>query len=115
MMQFRPFILALAALAAGVSTFTAISPALASERGVLVSYDDLNLGSRAGRAMLESRIERAAEIVCGTANPTELDIAAGVAACREDAIASARAQVAALARGESLAALRVGRAVRAAD
>jgi UrcA family protein len=114
MMQFRPFILALAAVAAGLTTFTAVSPALASDGGVVVSYDDLNLRSAAGRATLNARIARAAIMVCGTALNTELDIAAGVNACRADVVASARAQVAALDDGESLAELRVGRSVRAA-
>lgn len=49
-MQFRPFILALAALAAGVSTFTAVSPALASEQSVAAGHGDRDRSSEAGRA-----------------------------------------------------------------
>ena len=108
-MQIRPFILAVAAAAAGLSTFTAISPALAAESGVLVQYEDLNLASAAGRAALEARLDRAASQVCGTAFINELDIAAGVNACREDSIAVAREQLRAVA-GERTASLRVVRA-----
>lgn len=107
-MQFRPFILAVAAVAAGLSTFTAVGPAIAAENGVLVAYEDLNLGSAAGRAALDARIERAASRVCGTAFINELDIAAGVDACRDDTIAAARRQL--RAGGERYTALRVVRA-----
>ena len=109
-MQFRPFILAVAALAAGLSTFTAVGSAVAAESGIAVHYEDLNLRSAAGRATLDSRIERAARMLCGTANIYELDIAAGIDACRAETIAAARAQVGAGA-GEDYAALRVVRAV----
>ena len=114
-MQFRPFILAAAVVAAGLSTFTAVSPAFASGSGVAVAYQDLNLNSAAGRATLDARIERAARLVCGTAFINELDIAAGVNACREDVIASARAQRDAILGGEGYAELRVNRSVRAAN
>ncbi len=106
----RPFLFAVAAvaMAAGATTAT-VSPARAEAGQVLVRHDDLNLASAAGRAVLEARLERAARQVCGTAFINELDIAAGVAACRADAIAGAREQ---LRAGESYAALR---AVRAAN
>jgi UrcA family protein len=100
MMQFRPFILAAAVLAAGLTTLTATAPAFASESSVTVAHGDLNLNSAAGRAVLDARIERAARQICGTAFINELDIAAGVAACRRDVIAAARAQRDALVGGE---------------
>jgi UrcA family protein len=109
MMQFRPFMLAVAAAAAGLATFSAVSPAIASEAGVRVAYADLNLESAAGRAVLERRLDRAARSVCGTALHIELHIAAGVEACRADTIAAARQQLGAAA-GEQYAALRVVRA-----
>lgn len=114
-MQFRPFILAAAVVAAGLSTLTAVSPAFASGSGVSIAYDDLNLGSAAGRAALDARIERAARLVCGTAFINELDIASGVDACREDVIAAARAQRDAILAGDRYAELRVDRSVRAAN
>ena len=106
----RPFLFAVAAVAVALGTTAAtVSPAYATESGVLVSYEDLNLNSAAGRAALEARINRAATRVCGTANILELDIAAGVNACREDAIAAAREQLRS-ASGERHAALSVVRA-----
>ena len=106
----RPFLFAVAAVAVALGATTAtVSPAFAAGTGeVLVQHDDLNLASPAGRAVLEARLERAARIVCGTAFINELDIAAGVEACRSDAIAAARQQL----RGGSYSALR---AVRAAN
>ena len=110
MMSPRPFLFAVAAVAVALGTTAAtVSPVYAAESGVVVQYDDLNLGSAAGRAVLEARIDRAASRVCGTYNILELDIAAGVNACREDAIAAARAQLRSTS-GERHAALRVVRA-----
>ncbi|HEX9932138.1 MAG TPA: UrcA family protein [Allosphingosinicella sp.] len=108
-MQFRPFILAVAAAAAGLATFTAVSPAIAADGSVVVAYEELNLNSAAGRAVLDRRIERAARQVCGTAFINELDIAAGVNACLAETIAAARRQLGE-ATGEHHAALRVVRA-----
>jgi UrcA family protein len=117
MMQIRPFILAAAVVAAGLTTMTAVSPAFAGarDRSVTVATDDLNLASPAGRATLDNRIENAARVVCGTALTTELDYAATVAACRADVLAAAHAQRDAILGGESYAELRVGRSVRAAN
>ncbi len=114
-MQFRPFILAAAVAAAGLSTFTAVGPAIASDSGVAVQHADLNLASAAGRATLDRRIDRAARQVCGTALTIELDLAAEVNACRSDVIAGARAQRDALIGGIEVAELRVARTVRSAN
>lgn len=105
----RPFLFAVAALAvaAGATTAT-VSPAYAAANEVVVQHEDLNLASAAGRAALDRRISRAASIVCGTALNIELDIAAGVEACREATIAVARQQL--RAASEDYAALRVVRA-----
>jgi UrcA family protein len=106
----RPFLFAVAAVAAAVgATSATVGPAFAADGRVLVQYEDLNLESAAGRAVLERRLDRAARSVCGTANIVELDIAAGVNACREGTIAAARQQ---LRSAETYAALR---AVRAAN
>jgi len=106
----RPFLFAVAAaaMALGATTVT-VNPAFAATSDeVLVQHEDLNLASAAGRAVLEARIDRAARTVCGTAFINELDIAAGIEACRSDAIAAARRQL----RGDGYAELR---AVRAAN
>lgn len=103
----RPFLFAVAAVAVAVGATTAtVSPAFAAGGAVLVQYEDLNLNSAAGQAVLERRLDRAARSVCGTAFINELDIAAGVNACREDTIAAARRQ---LRSGDSYAAVRVVR------
>jgi len=114
-MQVRPFILAAAVAAAGLSTLTAVSPALASGAGVSVRHADLNLASAAGRAALDRRIDRAARQVCGTALTVELDLAAEIEACRADVLAEARAQRDALVSGIELAELRAARSVRSAN
>ena len=114
-MKFRPFILAAAVAAAGLSTFTAVGPAMASDAGVAVQHDDLNLTSAAGRATLDRRINRAARRVCGTALTIELDLAAEVNSCRADVIAAARPQRDALVNGIEVAVLRVNRSVRSAN
>lgn len=114
-MQVRPLILAAAVAAAGLSTFTAVAPALASEAGVPVQHADLNLASAAGRAALDRRIDRAARQVCGTALTIELELAGEVNACRADVMANARAQRDALVGGIEVAELRVARSVRSAN
>ena len=114
-MQIRPFILAAAVAAAGLSTLTAVAPAMASDTGVSVQHEDLNLASAAGRAALDRRIDRAARQVCGTALTIELDLAAEVTACRADVMAEAHAQRDAILGGIELAELRVGRSVRSAN
>lgn len=114
-MQFRPFILAAAVAAAGLSTFAAVGPAIAAEAGVAVQHEDLNLSTAAGRAVLDRRIDRAARLVCGTALTIELELAGEVNSCRADVIASTRARRDALVGGQSYAELRVTRTVRAAN
>ena len=104
----RPFLFAVAAVAVALGVTSAtVSPAFAAGRSVLVHYQDLNLDSAAGRAVLDRRLERAARAVCGTAPIVELDSAAEVDACREETIAAARRQ---LRSRETYAALRPVRA-----
>lgn len=61
--------LALAAFAA----FPMNAGAQPSDREITVSYDDLNLNSKAGAAVLLARISAAAERVCGP-QPSLLDL-----------------------------------------
>ncbi len=95
MMSPRPFLFAVAAIAVAVgSTAATVSPAFASPAARSIAYDDLNLASARGRAVLEARIANAARMICGTALTVELDIAAGVNACRADVTSQARQQIA---------------------
>lgn len=68
-MTFKSIIAALAIAALPVAAL-----AQAGGREVTVSYDDLNLTSKSGAAVLLSRIEAAAERVCGP-RPGLLDLA----------------------------------------
>ena len=107
----RPFLFAVAAAAAAIgSTAATVSPALAAESGIMVPHQDLNLGTAAGRAALDGRIQRAATRICGSALINELKFAAEVAACRADVVATAQEQRDALIGGQRYAAVRVVRA-----
>lgn len=68
-------------------TVAAASPAAASS-SVRVAYGDLDLGSAAGRAMLDQRLRRAAGDVCDNVAVEGLAMAA---ACRREALVEARA------------------------
>ena len=90
----------------------AASPALAAPPEAqtrIVSYADLDLGSAAGRARLEARIDRAVRAVCGRAAIKDLNALDQVLECRAESLADANAQ---LRRGEVLIAVaRPGRIV----
>ena len=91
----RPYILAAAALVAGLNIGLAAgaAPAFASSpEGITVSYADLNLASVAGRDILDRRIAGAAEQLCGQARPVELSWAAAVETCRAETIALTQPQ-----------------------
>jgi UrcA family protein len=91
-MKVRSTLLALAAVAAAtLMTGIAVSPAVAGET-VAVPYGDLDLASAAGRARLDSRVFRAATMICGRYDPRELRLSALSRACRDDAIAGVRGQ-----------------------
>jgi UrcA family protein len=73
------------------STLVATTAGHAAESdSVRVSYADLNLASDTGQRILESRIVRAARIVCVYDDSRDLDLAPEVNACRSDAVADAR-------------------------
>jgi UrcA family protein len=91
--------IALAAAACVPATLSTVlpTPAVAADIVVApaaitvrVSYADLNLASAQGRAVLDRRIAGAARSICGSFFPADLEMAALVKDCREDAIASAR-------------------------
>jgi UrcA family protein len=58
-------------------------------RQIHVRYDDLNIHTDAGAALLLQRIHAAAERVCAASSPRDLGQLAAVKACTEHAIATA--------------------------
>lgn len=95
-MSLRSIALAATACAAAALPLTA-APATAADITavpetvtVRVSYADLNLATAQGRARLDRRIAGAARSICGSFFPADLEMAALVQTCRDDAIASAR-------------------------
>ena len=111
-MNVRSTLLALAAVAAAtLMTGIAAGPAMAHEAAIAVPYGDLNLASPAGRVRLDSRIFRAATLICGRYDPRELRMSALSRACRDEAISGARGQrEAALAGGANYASASVSQA-----
>jgi UrcA family protein len=96
-MSLRSIALTAAACVAATLSTTVPMPAAAADITVMpdtitvrVSYADLNLATSQGRAQLDRRIAGAARSICGSYFPVDLEMAALVQNCREDAIASAR-------------------------
>ena len=84
----------IAGTAALVATFVTVAmatPLRAQPLEVKVAYGDLDIASRTGAAELQARINRAAAQVCGHRNAGNLS---SVNACRREAAAAARGQVA---------------------
>lgn len=99
------FLALAAALAAAVAT-----PAFARTGSVTVGYGDLNLASRAGRQVLDQRIDGAARQLCGAFSPLQLKMNALSRSCRAEVLADARAQVARVVVDDQFASLAVSRA-----
>lgn len=80
--------------AASAASAAVISPAVAAPnlivRTAMVSYADLDLGTEAGVATLDTRIRTAVRDVCGSVTSPGLRANAEVRECRKDALASAR-------------------------
>ena len=92
-MSVRTPVLAAAAIAAMIVNVAAVAPVLAQPMpSVEVHFADLNLGSDAGRTVLDRRIANAADQLCGEARPIELTLNAAVQACRSETIALAQPQ-----------------------
>jgi UrcA family protein len=79
------------AFAATMLNVGAISPAAAASTA-RVSYRDLDLGTSAGQTELTERLHRASARVCDSVAPTMLAMTMD---CRSDALARARADLAA--------------------
>jgi UrcA family protein len=62
-------------------------------RQVNVSYSDLNLGTASGRAVLKSRIRKAAERVCGLDDNPQLRAFKGAQACVDRSVGAAMARL----------------------
>jgi UrcA family protein len=83
-----------AAIVATGATVLASAPAAAATQHV--RYNDLDLTTAAGRATLDSRIDRAARMVCWIENSN----LSGTEGCRRAAVADAHEQVQRTMRGE---------------
>lgn len=94
-------ILTIAAAFAALSAPALTTPAIASERSVTVSVEDLDLTGSADRAKLDSRIATAARIACdsGARDAGSLRMERE---CRAAAIADATAQAKIAMVGEQL-------------
>lgn len=80
--------------AVAVSLTALISlPAAADEVQVVVSYDDINLGSAAGAAALANRVKLAVDEACARPAARDLKRVADWQQCRVAAQASATAQL----------------------
>lgn len=79
-----PFAVALAVLAVSPA---AVQAASFDQASVKVAYGDLNLSTHEGQAQLQSRIERAASVVCG-GNEVHRGLGEEIAfkACRADTV-----------------------------
>ncbi|HEY3785474.1 MAG TPA: UrcA family protein [Steroidobacteraceae bacterium] len=88
----RPYALACVTAALAVSgSALAASPSspLTPAPSITVRYDDLNLASDRGTAVLYQRIARAARDVCPDGFSRDLDVVAASRACQAKAIARA--------------------------
>jgi UrcA family protein len=83
-------IAAFGAVLATFATVAAASPARAESRSVVISFNDVDLTSALGNAVVDHRIRSAAARVCG---PMELRARRQILACRREAIANARASL----------------------
>lgn len=110
-MNVRSTLFAAAALAAAFTSVTAaVGPAVAQDMAsVPVVYEDLNLRSSLGQAVLDRRIATAARTACGP-EVKHLMLSASAQDCVEATIAAARPSRDALVGGQRLASLIVSRA-----
>jgi UrcA family protein len=84
-----PLALAAAIAVAGLQTAAFASPA--GQRVAEVETADLDLASPAGQATLDTRLDRAARLVCRAANPRDLREVAASKQCTETARTTAGA------------------------
>ena len=95
---------ALAALAAATALVVPTISHAQDEKSVRVSYADLDLAKPIGQARLQTRISFAAQYVCGTADPRDLNFTRAVGDCRQGRLQlGKRLQRGIRARGRMLA------------
>jgi len=105
-MTFIRNILTAAASITVAATAIAGTPAQAQgNQSIRVRYADLNLASAQGKAVLHQRISGAVNAACGKADNRDLPAMNDLAACRKKAWAGVETQLAAIDRGQHLAAL----------
>ena len=102
------FNLALTAAAIAVATSLPL-PACAEAPTRVVRFDDLNLASPHGRAVLDRRVKAAIVDVCGDPGAQDLHLLAMQKACQRKARAAADAQLLAIGRPDRVLALNAGR------
>lgn len=92
MMNFRPGIAVVAiAIAAATIGSTVQAEPVVAQNVVKVRYSDLNLGTGAGRAELDRRIEVAAHQMCGVGQSLAENMQ--VRRCQNDAFQSVKASI----------------------
>ena len=93
MMLRRPILVMAASVAAFLSTSLAVAPASAQTSAlVAVAYNDLNLGTQAGRDVFDRRIDNAARLVCGDYMLRIASLAAYHSTCRAQVIGAGMAR-----------------------
>ena len=81
---------ALAAVAAAAALVVPTVSHAQDEKSVRVSYADLDLAKPIGQSRLQTRISFAAQYVCGTADPRDLNFIRAVGECRNETVAAAQ-------------------------
>ena len=82
----------LAALAASLSTLTAV-PAAAQDASVTVAYSDLDITSPAGAQTLAQRFEAGVDAVCARPDIRDVKAMSEFSACKTAAVSSATQQL----------------------
>jgi UrcA family protein len=85
-------LIALAAIAASFSAVPALAQEVARPAQIVVSYSDLDLGTRAGVQTLDRRIRSAVELACGPTSPADPAGKNVVVRCHAETLALARAR-----------------------
>ena len=84
---------ALAALAVATTLVVPTVSQAMEVPSVRVSYADLNLTTSLDQNRLERRIAFAANVVCGTSDPRDLNYVRAVGECRTETVADAQPQL----------------------
>ncbi|MFN3945565.1 MAG: UrcA family protein [Allosphingosinicella sp.] len=77
-----------AAIAATLFSAPALAAAPLGTDSLAVRHADLDLATARGRAALDHRIRAAADALCGTASPADMQSQAAVRRCRTETVAA---------------------------